>query len=168
MSEHDPHDESLNELAARLAHLVPDAGGLQRDRILFEAGRRAGRRQARQWNLAALLSACAMAAVAAWTLTNTSREAPSLELSTVPAEQVRANLAEVDPPTNREPLSADARPARSGASYLVQRTRMTAAGLPEPEQQSIPSRPVETNAPPPTPTRRALEKALLEELWTPT
>jgi hypothetical protein len=50
-----PLEPDLNRLAHRLSGLSPSSGGLNRDRMLFQAGRAVADRASRSWRTAALL-----------------------------------------------------------------------------------------------------------------
>src|SRR5947209_2312552 len=57
------HDPQLDALARSLSQLAPSAGRLDRDQLLFGAGRASAKRQSRFWRTSAVLMACLAAAV---------------------------------------------------------------------------------------------------------
>ena len=59
------HEHSAEEFARRLASLTP-AAALTRDRVLFEAGRNAGRKDARPWRYIASLMTVGMVGLLAF------------------------------------------------------------------------------------------------------
>ncbi|MBA4016645.1 MAG: hypothetical protein C0483_05605 [Pirellula sp.] len=80
MHEHEPLTPDLQALEARLAGLAPTAG-IDRDKLMYEAGRAAtagsqaaGRRAA--WPLATLLAAASALVVGRWTAPQASIDAP--------------------------------------------------------------------------------------------
>lgn len=80
MHEYEPLTPELQALEARLAGLAPTAG-IDRDKLMFEAGRAAvagsqsaGRRAA--WPIATLLAAAAALFIGRWTAPHASTDAP--------------------------------------------------------------------------------------------
>lgn len=59
------HEHSAEEFARRLASLTP-AAALTRDRVLFEAGRNAGRKEARPWRYVASIMTVGMVGLLAF------------------------------------------------------------------------------------------------------
>ncbi len=96
MHEHEPLTPDLQALEARLAGLAPMAG-IDRDKLMYEAGRAAttssqsvGRRAA--WPLATVLTAAVALVVGRWTAPQDSGPAPLVVIlesqSTAPAEAI--------------------------------------------------------------------------------
>jgi len=151
-----PPDPDLAALSAALGGLTPAPPALNRDRLLFEAGRRAGRRRA--WPLAA----CAFAALSAGLglrLATVPAPAPVERVVYVPASRERQRPEDeklVQPPVAHAPGSPDqttvfaAIPRPAGADYLHLRDQVVRFGA-----DSLPPPPAA--APPaPTPVERLL------------
>jgi len=105
-------DQELNDLARALGKLVPQTPNLQRDRLLFDAGRRSGRRIVHLQSAAniALLSLCVFLGYRFWSLPTPAREVRivtvhvpqpmPIEQPTVPVDEVMPDIA----PPNLRPL----------------------------------------------------------------
>lgn len=166
MSEYNTHNEELNDLAAHLAQLVPEAAGLHRDRILFEAGRRAGRRQARPWHTV-VAGITALAAVAiTWNVAQQDRSTPmvaSNHIATAPLPAERPVLS-----TSSQLHNSQDSPKLSSSSYLAWRTRIARADFGETSTPlTFNARAHDPQAVVPAPMRRTLERSLLTELLAP-
>lgn len=164
MSEHYPHDEELDDLAARLAQLVPNAAGLRRDRILFEAGRRAGCRQARYWNFAALGLAGCFALIASWNIAQrpevaATRTSPAMVQSDAAPEEVVVVATDGNPVVPA--------PALGGSSYLTWRHRLASGMIDELSTPRSSGSGEAGTSVDPTSTRRSLERELIAEFHTP-
>jgi hypothetical protein len=133
-----PRDPELRAVEAALAGLVPAAPAVNRDRLLFEAGRRSAAR-GRAWPLATLGFAVLSGVFAIATfsaLLAMYRTKPEVRVVYVPVPASSAEVVEKAPePPAPERVLAAAGPTFSGNEYLRQRQqvlRWGADALPDP------------------------------------
>jgi hypothetical protein len=122
------HEHSDQEFAQRLASLTP-AAVLTRDRVLFEAGRNAGRKEARPWRYtASVMAACLIGLLAfeTWNGSNppmASRSPPQPTEQQPPMQMAQAAVESPPFPVSR---SAEAAPS---SDYLRVRDLVLQRGV---------------------------------------
>ena len=157
-----PLNEDLKAVEARLAALSPAAGGLDRDRLMYEAGRASAGHlgSGRLWPASAIAMTM-VSAILATALFVQTRTAPQSPIG-VPAHDIAAtpmpqsDADPVDAPVE-EPLVA---PSGDGFSYLALRQRLLAGDDPWP---TVPSLKAKHQVTPPPPTVRQMLHRLLED-----
>jgi hypothetical protein len=114
-----PHDAELTGLEAVLLTLKPAAAGIERDRLMFEAGRRSARR-GRLWPCAAVALALVSAALGA-----------ALAMRPAPPAVVRVVFVErpAAPPSVPAPGPVERSPAPAAADYFRLQEQLLSRGL---------------------------------------
>jgi hypothetical protein len=153
VSNQDEH--SAREFARRLAGLTP-AAVLTRDRVLFEAGRNAGRKEARPWRYAASVMTVGFIGVLAFE-TWIGRNQPMASISQQRTEQPQIAEADVAMPPRSVARSSEASPE---ADYLRIRDLILQRGV-----EAMPRTAVASANPKKDETRRAAEENDGDGMW---
>ena len=117
-----PRDPELRAVEAALAGLVPAAPAVNRDRLLFEAGRRSAA-PGRAWPLATLGFAVLSAALALYRPAPTAREVERVVYVPVPASSSEV-VEKVSEPPAAESMVAAVEPPAFGGEYLRRREQV--------------------------------------------
>jgi hypothetical protein len=91
MSSHEPLSPELSKLEASLASLAPAAGRLDRDRLMYEAGRATARRSATPWLAGSAVAVVALF-VGRWTVS--PQELSQVAISMPPTQNLTAKAGD--------------------------------------------------------------------------